>query len=75
MELEYIEKYELSDSFAFNGAFHFSKDDSHMLLSSKTGTMILLDSSLAESVIKRAPSDELTFKLVQRGLAKYKSSR
>lgn len=75
MEQNYIEKYELSDSFAFNGAFHFGIGNSHMLLSSQTGTIILLDASLVKSVIKRELSDELKFKLVQRGLANYKNSR
>lgn len=72
---KYAEPYYIEDSgLQFTGGFIFSGDDRNMILNREFGTSILLDREHTDQVLSREVSDDLQFKLIQRGLMKVPGS-
>ncbi len=59
----------------FIGAHAFSGHETHLLLSSKLGSSILLDKEFFSQISEKQPDEELQFKLIQRGFMKVPDSR
>lgn len=69
MKKGYLEPYRIGDFF-FEGCHLFSDQGCHFMLASN-GCVMIVDDALLTSICKQKPSDELKFKLVQHGLAKF----
>lgn len=75
LKLKLVEPFTLSDfHFTFFGCYVFSFPGKNFLLNRESGTSILIDDELLHSIEDRSLSDDLQFKLVQRGLAKSDNS-
>jgi len=59
----------------FEGAHAFSGNNAHMLLNSKFGSSILLNTEFFKQIANESPDEELQFKLIQRGFIKVPESR
>lgn len=64
-----LDPYDLGDSFSFLGAHVFASVEAALLLNPATGTTLCLDASLVDRIRARSLSDDLRFKLIQRGFA------
>lgn len=71
----WIDGFRLENSFEFIGAKYFTNETTYFLISPETGTSILLDAELFETLETQKPSEELQFKLTQRALATFEGSR
>ena len=71
----YINSYCLDDNFKFHGSFLFSEKEQSLLLCPQNGATIFLEKSLSNEILHKSPSDELKFKLIQRGMASTPNSR
>lgn len=63
-----------NDDFYFLGCYVFSSNGKNLLLNRENGTTIFLSDELLNDLKERCPSDDLQFKLIQRGFAKTSNS-
>jgi uncharacterized protein len=75
MYQKYFPPYKQNDGFEFYGAWLFSDQGKHLLLSPAEGTMILLRDDVFREFSEKRCSGDLKFKLVQRAFAGFGTSR
>jgi uncharacterized protein len=62
-----IAPFHIADAQTFKGAYHFPGSSHSYLLNSESGTSIILSKELAHDVENQRMSEDLMFKLIQRG--------
>ncbi len=70
MEFEKIDGYVLEQSaFTFHASFVYHSNGAKILVNGKSGSIFVCDEPVLEEIRQGQPSDDLQFKLIQRGFA------
>lgn len=75
MKEYFISPYTLSNGFNFLGAFVFCENDTAFLINRNTGTSIILNEELLNTIENQSLGEDLQLKLVQRFLGQYHESK